>query len=563
MDQKPGYSPWSSLGEMMGRTPSWLPPDERERVQSYDKYDQMYWNDPSQYAIRVLDEEQPIYVPNARVVVNTTAQYLMRGLAIVPESEGGQEKENTTPGLRKLSSSSNLNLSNFLKRERFFSKFNTNKLAGITRGDCAFHITADPAKPEGSRLSIDTLHPGMVIKDFDPDDPTDVVAMSIVEAIEYDVSLGMEPPVAAVRRLKYTKDRSGPSQRILREELVFLQSLEGKEWWEYEEEFGQLDEGWILETVLAEEYLPDPITQFPIYWVNNVEWESQLYGSSELRGLEFLNWAASQGATDTQMALALEGLGVYATDGGRPVDDSGKEVSWEIVPGGVMEVPSGSYFRRVEGVGSITPMMDQLKYLEGKLFAASGMTDVALGQVDVAVAQSGVALAIKFMPTLARIETRDTVYLEILQQMFYDLQSWFSTYDPSHAIPAVDIYISESKLPVNRVETVNELNNMYDRGMISKRYYRQKMVELGHVIPADEDEQIKKEKEEAAKLAALTAPPGLVDNAIAAAQGDKPITNATGGNNDQETVDKSSNNSNNRDRTNESSGTESSGSVSK
>jgi hypothetical protein len=236
------------------------------------------------------------------------------------------------------------------------------------------------------------------------------------------------------------------------------------------------------------------------------------------------------------------------------VDDNGHESNWEVYPGGVMEVPAGSYFRRVEGVGSIQPMMDQLKYLESKMYAATGMTDVALGQVDVQVAQSGVALAIKFMPTLARIEHRDISHVEVLQQMWHDLQFWFQVYDPRAQIPEVDVLIAKSKLPVNRVETLNELNNMYDRKIISRKYYREKMAELGYIIPANEDETILKEAEALAKINAAAAPPGLQENAEKAAAGQKPITNANGGNN--EDVDKGTNQSNNRNRPNESGGTE-------
>lgn len=546
------FTPWSSMDQMLGKLPSWWPEEEQERIASYEKYDQMYWNDPTQYAIRILDDEQPIYVPNARVIVDTTSQYLMKGLEFVATSSGKASPMTAEDARRDArmneKSPAQRGLESFLKRERFLSKFAINKQAGVTRGDSAFHITADPRKPSGSRISIDTLHPGMVWKVTDDDDPDKIIRIHLVT--QYTKP---NDPEVYIRKLTYHK--IGPDHpdwagtvRIAREEAIYKLSGERGMW------FGPTPEK--VSQVLEYELLDSRITAFPVYWFNNIEWESQLYGSSEMRGLEFLEWAVSQGATDTQMALALEGLGVYATDGGRPVNDRGEETDWEVTPGGVMEVPSGSYFRRVEGVGSITPMMDQLKYLESKMYAATGMTDVALGQVDVQVAQSGVALAIKFMPTLARIEHRDTAYLEILQQMFFDLRSWFEVYDAAKQIPEVDLLISKSKLPVNRVETVNELNNMFDRKVISIRTYRLEMAKLGYIIPADEDEEIVKDAERLSKVAAASAPPGLQENAEKAAAGEKPITTADGGNNDQ-TVDNSGNKSNNRNRPNESSGTES------
>lgn len=545
------FTPWSSLDNMLGKPPFWWPAEERQRIQAYEKYDQMYWNDPTQYAIRVLENEQAIYVPNARVIVNTTAMYLLKGLELVATSSDSATPmtgEDAKRDKEKDKSPAQKVLDNFVKRERLMSKINYNKQAGITRGDSAFHITADPDKESGSRVSIDTLHPGMVWKVTDDDDPDKVIRIHLVEQFIKPNDPNEE---VYIRKLTYHKIEKGHEdyegkRRIAREEHLFKLNGETGFW------FGPTPEK--VKTLLPYELLPEQITQFPVYWFNNIEWESQFYGSSDLRGLEYLEWAVSQGTTDTQMALALEGLGVYATDGGRPVNDAGQETDWEVVPGGVMEVPSGSYFRRVEGVGSITPMMDQLKYLESKMFAAAGMTDVALGQVDVQVAQSGIALAIKFAPTLARIEDRDTAYLEIYQQMFHDLNFWFDAYDPEHRLPDIELMIAKSKLPVNRVEALNELNNMYDRNVISLRYYREKAAELGHIIPDDEDAQIMREAKRKSELAAMSAPPGLANNAQAAAAGEKPITNANGGNN--EDVDNSGNRSNNQSRPNESSGTE-------
>jgi hypothetical protein len=546
------FTPWSSLDNMLGKLPMWWPAEEQQRIAAYEKYDQMYWNDPTQYSIRVLEDEQPIYIPNARVIVDTTAHYLMKGLELVARSSdakavpaGPQDgtSGDTPDKSSDAKSPAQRLLEGFLTRERFMSKFAINKQAGIARGDSAFHITADPDKEEGTRISIDTLHPGMVWKVPDEDNPDNIIRMHIVTQWE-DPD---RPGELKIRKLTYQKEIVSGKRRISREEAIYeLQADKG--FW-----FGPTPTK--VKTILPYELLPEQITAFPIYWFNNIDWESQVYGSSELRGLEYLDWAASQGTTDTQMALALEGLGVYATDGGRPVDDAGRETNWEIVPGGVMEVPSGSYFRRVEGVGSITPMMDQLNYLEKKMYAASGMTDVALGQVDVQVAQSGIALAIKFAPTLARMEHRDTAYMEILEQMWHDLQFWFDAYDPKYRIPEVDIVISKSKLPVDRVETLNELNNMYDRKIISRRFYRLKAAELGYNIPADEEKQILLEAEMQAKVAAASAPAPLAANAQAAVEGKQVITNANGGNNDP-AVDKSGNQSNNRNRPNESSGTE-------
>jgi hypothetical protein len=558
MAKKKIFTPWSSLDSMLGKMPSWWPEDEQQRIAAYEKYDQMYWNDPTQYAIRVLENEQAIYIPNARTIVDTTAQYLLKGLRIFVDDDAkpaqdGRQIGEVDDGSKEKSPAQKF-VDNFLTREKFYSKFHINKQAGISRGDWAFHITADPQKPAGERISIDTIHPGTVwrvtrldaINYDDPNpqgDPDEVVRMHIVNQ-------WVEPTDAEkrvrIRKLTYEKRVVAGAKRVWREEAIYELNTEKGFWW------GPTPEK--VRQILEGALLPPEISQLPIYWYNNIDWEGQLYGSSDLRGLEFLEWAVSQGATDTQAALALEGLGVYATDGGRPVDDDGNETDWEIFPGHVAEVPAGSYFRRVEGVGSITPMMDQLKYLESKMYAATGMTDVALGQVDVQVAQSGVALAIKFMPTLARIEHRDISGLENTRQMFHDLQHWYAAYEEA-AFPEVDVQIDASKLPVNRVEALNELNNMIDRKIISRQYYRTELKKLGYNIPSNMDEEIAKEAKKDAELAALTAPPELQANAEAAAAGRKGFAPESDPNNGS--VDRQPNRSNNRTRPNESSGTES------
>ena len=539
------FTPWSSLDNMLGKPPMWWPEEERQRIQAYEKYDQMYWNDPTQYAIRVLDNEQPIYVPNARVVVDTTAQWLMKGLQIVPAVSGKTDEVNDDTDLSQLSPEHQM-LENLMRRERFRSRYAANKRAGITRGDSAFHITADPEAEPGARISIETLHPGMVWRVPDPDDPDEIIRIHLVEQwIDPDD----ETKTIKIRKLTYEKispqdDRNpGPTRRISREEAIYALTGNNGGFW-----YGPTPEK--IKTILEWELLPAAITHFPVYWFNNLEWESQLYGSSDLRGLEFLDWASSQGATDTQSALSLHGLGVYATDGGRPVDETGKEVDWEIVPGGVAEVPSGAYFRRVEGITSIQPMMDQLKYLESKMYAAAGLTDVALGQVDVKVAQSGIALAIKFMPTLARIEDRDISHTEIMQQMWFDLRSWFEVYDADFQIPEVDVLIAKTKLPPDRVTTLNELNNMFDRKIISRKTYRLRMADLGYQIDDRQEEaQLLKEAANTSKINKLTTPPALGSSA-----GGPVNANGQGGTNS--TVDNAGNQSNNQSRPNESSGTE-------
>ena len=487
------FTPYSTLGAFKVTQPTIFPEDHRERIGSYFKYDEMYWNDDTQFTLRVLEGEEPLYIPNARTIVDTTSHYLLKGLQVHPESP--EKNRALTDALK-----------NFLTRERFYSRFHTAKHAGVARGDFAFHMTADPTKPDGTRLSLTSIDPATVVPIYDDDDMTKLLRVHIVEAYRD----ALEPTKQLIRKLTYEYELVGGRKRVFREEAIW--ELEPKWWGPKPKKVREL---------ISRAPLPEAITVIPVYWFQNIGWDGQQFGSSELRGFERLNYAVSQAATDQEVALSLEGLGVYATDGGRPVDDQGNEVDWEIAPGKVMEVPQGSFFRRVEGMSTLKPSMDHINYLESKLREAGGLSDVALGRVDVQTAQSGIALAIKFMPTLAKIEERDLAGVEGLTQLFHDWKTWWSVYEREVLDGEIEVTIGD-KLPTNRTERINELNNMLDRKVISKKYYREEMQTLGYEFPDDIQEEIDKEIEKEAEQKAAMAPPPLQENAKGAVTGAVP-----------------------------------------
>lgn len=512
------FTPYSTLRGMLGPLPGWVPEEDRERLAAYAKYDELYWNDSRGFSLRVLEGEKPIYIPNARTIVDTTSHYLLKGLSITCSDSDAKLKTA---------------LNAFLDREMFYSRFHTAKHSGVARGDFVLHLTANPNKPEGSRISLNSVEPSQCFPIYDEDDPDRLVGCHIV-------AIWLSPEnEEMVKKLTYRLVEEGETRKISREEGIY--KMEPK-WYGPEPE--------LVKQTIPLGFLDDRITTIPVYWFKNIDWESWPYGASELKGFEAILQAISQGSTDVQGALSLEGLGVYATDGGRPVDEAGVETDWEVAPGKVMEVPSGSYFRRVEGVGSITPATDQINYLESKLREAGGLSDVALGRVDVQTAQSGIALAIKFLPTLAKIEERDTAGVGRLKQLFYDWKIWHEVFEFEVLTGDITVEIGE-KLPQNRTERINELNNMMDRKIISRKYYRDEMKKLGYEFPDDIEKQIDDELKADAERAAATAPPPLQQNAIDAATGNKPPP-ANGGMAEKAAA----NNSNNKNRVNESNGTE-------
>jgi hypothetical protein len=477
-------TPYSTVAPYLGDLPAWVPETEQERVASYLKYDDMYWSRPESFKLALVDEDAgPIYVPKAMTVVDTTAHYLLKGLSVTaPQRNAGMMAA----------------LDAFMKRETFFSKFHVAKHSGVTRGDYLIHITADKNKPEGRRISINTVHPAAYFPVYDEWDPEKLLRVHLAEQFERKDEAGRIR--IFIRRLTYEYEyRANATRRVWRQEGFF----EEKDWFHP----AKAEQSRAL---LKREMLPEEIDTIPLYHFKNKEWQGEDYGSSELRGFERLLQGINQTITDEEVALALEGLGVYATDASGPVDlETGARIPWRIAPARVLEVPLGSYFKRVEGIGTITPMLDHVKYLVEALFEASGTTDVARGAIDAQVAQSGIALAIKFLPTLAKIEQRDQAGIDKLTQFWYDWKKWHAVFEEDLGDGDITVAIGD-KLPQDKTARLNELNNMYDRGLIPGNFYRAEMAKLGYVFPDDIEEQLAKEADEkfkrAQELASLNQP---------------------------------------------------------
>jgi hypothetical protein len=178
---------------------------------------------------------------------------------------------------------------------------------------------------------------------------------------------------------------------------------------------------------------------------------------------------------------------------------------------------------------------------------ALGLSDVAIGAVDAQVAQSGIALAIKFLPTLAKVETRDQAGMDILTQLFYNWKTWYEVFEQKSLEGDIVPTIGD-KLPMDRTARVNELNNMIDRSIISKQYYRDEMESLGYKFPEDLETQLEKEAEKAMQdaRAAMLATKDTEGGAL----------NGKSDDTEGSTLPSAGNGSNNAKKPNESAGTE-------
>ena len=531
MARNKDLTPYSTTEGFLGTLGTWAPTEEdNTRIAAYKLYDEIYWNvDQALELIRRNDDGRAVYLPKPMIVVNTTAHYLLKGLEIQTQDPQVNTELETF-------------LLNFILRERFFSKFHTAKHAGIRHGDWVLHLTADPLKDEGTRISVNSVDPGMYFPEYDNDDLEKRTGAKLVEQWPHPE----DPQKTVVKVLRYWQEYDPTTGKRVSPLVWREENLWEMEGWD------DLEKKVKVQTLIPPATLPSDITSIPLYHFKNQEDDGQIWGNSELKGFERLFQAVDQAISDEEISLALTGLGVYATDAGRPRDAQGKETDWVVAPGAVWELPGATMVKRLEGITSVTPVLDHVRYLEENIYEGTSTSDVALGRVDVQTAESGIALALRFMPTLAKIESRDTSAVELLTQFWYDWKFWVKAYEKNDwtAIPIL-VRLGQ-KLPVNRTTVINELNNMKDRKIISAAFYREEaMRQLGYAFPKDEDKRILQEQRDQLMLMQEFQEPAEGEE-----EEEKPGPGGRlqGEGDTQENQDR--NRSNNRERPNESRGTE-------
>lgn len=449
---QPQFGKYSTVAQYTPTKPSWVPPSHQDRIASYGTYREIYWSHVSTvYKVmnRGLDDlDDPVYVPSSRVMVETINRYVAPRLWFDIDPSTGQE--NTQILARQTFQA-------LFERERFASRYAANKRDGLITADWLWHIVADPNKPEGSRISLLTVKPESYFPVFEDEtvqggDPYKMVMVLLAEPVQ----VGDEQQVRVQRY-----------QRGEGEDTLIYSSLEywkQDEWflWRYDDEAKTP-----VSVPLAPTPLPAGIKAFPVYHIPNTAEVGEVFGSSEMRGLEVLQAALNQSATDEDLALALMGIGLYATDeAGAPVNASGVATPWYISPGGVIENSKG--LRRVEGITTLVPYTDHINRLEGWMGDATGATDAARGRIEVQEAESGIALQLRLAPTLTRAEEKDQIIKDVHGQMFYDLvQMWFPAYEDINFTDVRVFPVTGDKLPVNRVQEAELVNGLVLAGILS------------------------------------------------------------------------------------------------
>lgn len=442
------FGKYSSISQYTLPAPGWVPPLHQPRVMAYSLYEQIYWSHiDTTYKLmnRGLDsEDQPLYVPSSRIVIDTMDRYVGTGLTFGIDAETG------TAATQLLARQT---FGNLFARERFSSRFAAAKRGNLLmQGDMVWHLTADPNKPEGSRLSLLTVKPESYFPTTEDElvpggDPDKIVQVRLVE-------LFLEGDATMARVQLY--DRSIDDVGTIYSSLTI---------WKQDEWF-KADKN-PVSVLVPPTPLPAGITALPVYHVPNGNETGEMFGSSELRGLETLQAALNQSNTDEDLAIALMGLGVFATDeAGSPVGPDGVARFWGMYPGIVIENAHG--LRRLEGITTVAPYTDHINRIEGYLADATGATDAARGRIEVNEAESGVALELRLGPTLSKARTKDQIIEDVHAQMFHDLVNmWLPAFE---GVNVTDVRVFPQfgdKLPLNRTAEATLISNLYVAGLVS------------------------------------------------------------------------------------------------
>jgi len=482
-------TPYSTVRPLMGAAPTWLGAADAERIESYRIYEDMYWNAPETFVLMQRgSESNPIYIPSAKVIIEATNRYLGVGFDYLVDPRVG------TPADQLVAQGQ---LERLFKREMLWTKFSTQKRFGLIRGDAIWHIIGDAAKLPGSRISIYEVDPASYFPIYEDDNLDRLVGVHLVDQVEYEKKV-------VVRRQTY---RKVPGTTTITTELALFEA--GK--WDDRDStpYGegstgkQSEELKLVKQLVPVTPLDVKITALPVYQVCNMRTPSSPFGSSELRGLERISAAVNQGISDQELALALDGIGLYATTSGPPTDVDGNEVNWILGPGRVVEIDPETDFKRVAGVSSL-PALEHVKFLLEEQRRAAGVPDIAAGMVDVTVAESGIALSLQLSPLLAKNAEKEQEMLGVYDHMLYDIvQMWLPTYEG--VSPGLEVEVAsivQDAMPVNREARVAELLALLAAKVISAEYAREELTKYGYDFPAEMGEAI------VAETTALTAATG-------------------------------------------------------
>jgi hypothetical protein len=466
--------------------------DDQERIQAYRAYEDIYWNRPETFKlVQRGDDDQPLYLPSARKIIEATNRFLAVGWDFnVASTSGTAEEQKSTRDF----------LSKLFKREKVYTKFKAQKRNCLIRGDAVWHIIADKNKVAGRRMTIQEVQPHNYFPITSKDDPDVITGVHLVNLVP-DPS---DPKKQVARRQTYRRVLQANGTYIVTSELGLYEI--GK----WDDRF--LEPGDISRiALLRPEFVLEGIGAIPVYHIPNFHSGSTYgFGYSQIRGIEGALGNINQTISDEALTLIMQGLGVYATNAGPAVDDQGNETDYEIGPARVLEYPSDGKFERISGVTTVAPMIDHAKYVMDESMTGVGVPEIAAGRVDVQVAESGISLQFQMSPILAGNAEKEEDMLGTYDQMIYDIcQYWLPTFEQFRDAMECEVAFEVGDpMPVNREAVINEVMQLVTPpspgvpALITLEMAIAKLTELGWEYPTNAVEVLRGDAEKAAALSA-------------------------------------------------------------
>jgi hypothetical protein len=485
-------SPYSTALKLNRPAPSHVRPGQfdQDRITAYATYEDIWNNVPEAFEALLRSGDDPLarrYIPAVRSLIEATNRYLAHGFEIGWDPIPGVTLDDDSMNeLRAV-------MGALWKREEVPIKFLSMKRWSLIKGDALLMISADPGKLPGSRLRIREIEPDQYFPILDPSDDERVLGVYLASIVQDDDG---DDIVQRIEYIKVTAENAqtlggAPNQIWYRVGFYTLTGWDDRPG----EEAQELEpaappswanaEGWDL--LKQGVVLPPLITSIPVYHFRNSRRGGKVgaFGLSEVQGLESILAGITQNTTDEDLAVALQGLGVYWTDSGRPRDAAGREVNWEIGPASMVELEKEGKMGRVPGVGSVQPIQDHMSHMMTAAREATAVPDVAIGRINTNVALSGVALRIEFMPILAKNAEKEEELTSKLTHLLYDLITmWMPAYEgytPPQVVPTVHF---SDPVPIDRAAVLAEVLQMVAAQVVSRDWAQQELSErLGYVFP--------------------------------------------------------------------------------
>lgn len=471
------------VGEMAA---GWTDEYDRQRLLSYDLYDDMFHNDTARYKMMLRgSDEKPILVPTAGTIVKSLARYVGKnwGFKVIqPIPDLGEDAVEVSADQV---AAAQVAYGKLFARERLLSRYRGAVPEWLRRGDWCWFVSADPLKRKGSRISVRTIDPRRYFPiNGDPSDISRVTGQQLIEEVLVGDKIGLY-----VQTWLKASDPGHPDFGQEEGDTPFDITYQADV---YDAKDFAVPEK--RQRLVSSEHPSVPldyvsgISQLPIYHIKNNEETDDPFGRSDLAGLESLLSGINQAVTDEDLSLSLMGIGMYWTDSGAPVDEvTGQTTAWKLGPNRVVEVDEGSEFNKVDGITSVQPFQDHVGYMKSEARNNAGVADVAMGDVG-NTAFSGVALAIRFAPTSDTVKAKNDNSNGVLTQMLHDLKEWFLAFEEIDLgeVEVISVTEDDNLLPFDRAARWTELMEGVEKGVFTVEFAITILQnEFGYQFPAD------------------------------------------------------------------------------